>query len=910
MADTVLAESVLAMREFDWAATPLGSRENWPPSLRSLFEICLNSAAPIAIFWGSGHILLCNGAWSALVGEGRSAGARFGGCGRPAREIWPETWSRLGPILASVFERGEGARVPRDCFLRGGSSPLGGSHAQLSCDVVLSPIPGDDGGPSAGGIAGILALLAGPSPAMSGQSRPGFLRSLAERAATAVGSAVGAAYAHRKQRRWEPGRQAVMDVALNRVHEAVYLIDADARFIYVNDEVVRTLGYSRGELLGMGVPDIDPSVTIERWREMWTTSWLSSGKQSGFISTREPFETQHVAKDGRVFPVEISATLVEHDGVVYALSLVRDITERKRAEQKSLEHMRLLRLSEERYRSIVEATSVIVWVTAPDGKVLEDNPGWRAFSGQTLEEALGDGWLEVIHPDHRAGAIATWARAIETRKPFQAPCRMRRHDGEYRNMLVSGAPVLEKDGSVREWIGAYADITDRVRAKKEAERYRKNLEAEIIERQRAEAALFQAQKMEAIGQLTGGVAHDFNNLLTAITGNLDLLRNRLPKDEAVQRYARNALAAVERATGITSQLLAFSRSQRLESRAIDVNETVRGMLGIFRQTLGERIELEHELAPGLRLAQADRHQLETALLNLVINARDAMAEGGVLTIRTANLEHAPDSPLPAAPALPSELAFGRYVALTVSDTGHGVPPELASRIFEPFVTTKQVGKGTGLGLAMVYGFAKQSGGCVSLESEPGRGAAFSIYLPCARAAASPENVKKAERSREELSGEGTILVVEDEKHVREMATLALTSFGYNVAEAEDAVEAVAILEKRSDIDMVFTDLVMPRGNGVDLARTIRLRWPRLAILLTTGYTQSRAETELPPGVEVLMKPYRPTQLAEKALALLGRMRSRPKDGDDSAGLAEEDERVEANTGEQGDGDEANIAHTE
>jgi PAS domain S-box-containing protein len=1226
--------------------------------------------------------------------------------GRPARDVWRESWQVLGPPLTRLLEHGEAERLRAGAF----------AGRRLGCS--LSPIWSEKGG-----AAGIFAMFTHSACAVR-RAKGGVLFTLAERLAASAGSAIGRAYARQRRNSWQPGQQVVMDLALNEIHEAIYLIDKKGQFVYVNDEAVRALGYTRGELLGMGVPDIDPDFPIERWRRLWKDA------SGGFPGASMPstFETTHMTKDGHVFPVEIKTSLIEYGGINYALSLVRDITERKRAEQQRLahvhfletldkinqamqracdleimlgdvldvvlevfdcdraflfhpcdpnaavwrvpvertrpefpgvaacktelssdpemrraleaalaapgpviyapdsqqplpaaagrfavktmmataiypkigapwffgvhqcsrprewteeeaqflhaigrrlsdavtsvlagrdlrqsearlkaaqgiahladweldldtgvltssdemfrileldpaqgpitmqtyknathpddrglvdhaytqnigrgeareivhrllmkdgrtkyvqanwtvaysddgkplraagtmlditkrkeaetlmngqaqvlelvasgaplqqsleavirlieehapgvvgsillvdeeglhlrhgaapslppeycaaidgltigpdagscgaavyygkevcvddiasnplwsafrdialphglracwstpifdtqkkalgtfamyarrpespspEHLRLLdmashiaaiaigrhrivealRLSEERYRSMVVATSTIVWTTNAKGKVISDNPSWREFSGQTFEEIQGDGWLNAVHPDDRAGTIATWRRAVETHASFQAPNRVRRSDGQYRYVEVAGVPVLEEDGSVREWIGTCTDVTDRVLARKEAARYRKHLETEIVERQRAEAALFQAQKMEALGRLTGGVAHDFNNLLTAITGNLDLLRKKLPPDAPTQRYARNALAAVERAAGITSQLLAFSRSQRLVSQAVAVNRVVLGMMSMIRQTVGERIEIRLQLEPMLEAALADRHQLETALLNLVINARDAMPDGGVLTIETGNLDFkgpqdADSAPGRAAPGLTP----GRYVALTVRDSGPGVEPSVAARIFEPFVTTKEVGKGTGLGLSMVYGFARQLGGGAGFVSEPGQGAAFTIYLPQTDVMA--PSLQAPEAAQQARSGKGTILVVEDDPGVREVATAALSNFGYDIVEAGDAAEAIEILEERADIGMVFTDLVMPKGNGVDLAKEIRRRWPGLAILLTTGYTRTLAEAGLPAGLEVLMKPYRPAELAEKAALLLG-----------------------------------------
>lgn len=394
----------------------------------------------------------------------------------------------------------------------------------------------------------------------------------------------------------------------------------------------------------------------------------------------------------------------------------------------------------------------------------------------------------------------------------------------------------------------------------------RELQIEVEERRKAEAALAQAQKMEAVGQLTGGIAHDFNNLLQVVVGNLDILQRNLPEDAVrLRRSADNAMKGARRAATLTQRLLAFSRRQPLDPKRIDVNALVSGMSDLLHRSLGETVAVEIVVSAGLWRVEADANQLENAILNLAVNARDAMPEGGKLTIETANTML--DEAYARAHA---EVRPGQYVVLSVSDTGVGMDRETAERVFEPFFTTKEVGKGTGLGLSMVYGFAKQSGGHVKIYSEPLVGTTVKIYLPRLIGGRSEEEVPEL-NSSPDAGGKETILVVEDDEDVRAYSAETLRELGYQVIEAQDGPSALRVLEKQAGIDLLFTDVVLPNGlNGERLARDARALRPGIKVLFTTGYSRNAIvhHGRLDAGVQLIAKPYSYAHLATKVRDVL------------------------------------------
>ena len=392
--------------------------------------------------------------------------------------------------------------------------------------------------------------------------------------------------------------------------------------------------------------------------------------------------------------------------------------------------------------------------------------------------------------------------------------------------------------------------------------------AEAAQRERIEGQLRQSQKMEAVGRLTGGLAHDFNNLLTAVIGSLDLVRRR-PGDIEPRnlQFIANALEGAQRAAALTSRLLAFSRQQPLEPVSVDANALVTSMLGLLRSTLGEHVAAETRLAPDLSPTLVDPNQLESAIVNLAVNARDAMPDGGRITITTQDAVVGEDN---------TEIAPGAYVLVEVADTGTGMQPEVVAQIFEPFFTTKPVGKGTGLGLSQVYGFAKQSGGHIAVDSRLGVGSTFKLYLPRAAAdAAVAAGVLHTSAPVTRVADGETILVVEDEAMVRRLSVATLEDAGYRVLAAADAAEALELIRTNRDMVLLFTDIVLPGAmDGRQLADAILADRPGLPVLFTTGYSRNAIVHggRLDEGIDLIPKPFTSVALVARVQELLGRRR--------------------------------------
>jgi PAS domain S-box-containing protein len=514
------------------------------------------------------------------------------------------------------------------------------------------------------------------------------------------------------------------------------------------------------------------------------------------------------------------------------------------------------RRSEEYLRVLVNGVvDYAIFRLDPEGFVTSWNAGAQRINGYTEDEIIGQHFsCFFTEEDRKTGAPGQALETAAREGKYEIEALRVRKDGSRFFAHVVIDPLRGPSGQLLGFAKITRDITER-RSQQEA-------------LERARAALAQSQKMEALGQLTGGIAHDFNNLLTVITGSIDMLRRRLQSgDRDVGGLIDAARRGADRGANLTERLLAFSRRQQLESKPLNPNKLVAGMVDILRRTLGEVIEVETVLASDLGWVSADSNQLENAILNLAVNARDAMPRGGKLILESANV-----SLDGAYAAAHDDVAAGEYAMIAVSDTGSGMTKEIVAKAFEPFFTTKEAGQGTGLGLSQVYGFIKQSRGHVSIYSEPGAGTTVRLYLPridAPPAAELPIETKPVAGA----AAEEAILVVEDNEDVRAFTTQALGELGYRVLGAADARSALQTLEKEPDIDLLFTDVELPGGvNGRQLAEEAHRRWPTLKVLFTTGYTRTAilSNGRLNSGLDLITKPFTQTSLAEKVRKVLDR----------------------------------------
>jgi PAS domain S-box-containing protein len=623
----------------------------------------------------------------------------------------------------------------------------------------------------------------------------------------------------------------------------VWASPPDGQLDWFNERVYEYSGAEPGSLDGTGWAEMvhpeDRPIAAERWQAA-----LSSGHfyQTEFRLRRtDGMYRWHIA---RALPIRgpggeierwigTNTDIEEQKATAEALALLNRTLEQRVAEQ-AAERDRLWQTSQD-----------LLVVVGGDGIFRAANPAWTSVLGWSPREVVGKSHLDFVHPDDRAGSEGALDDAMSAPLPaFENRC-------------------LHKDGSYR-WISWIASSENglvyatgrNITAEKEAA-------AELLV---AQEALRQSQKMEAVGQLTGGIAHDFNNMLAVMIGSLELLGRRISAGDArAQRFLEAASDAARKAALLTQRLLAFSRQQPLQPEAIDANKLVAGMSDLIRHSIGSAVRLETVLAGGLWRTHADPNQLENIVLNLAVNARDAMPDGGRLTIETQNA-HLDDR----YAAKHFGTTAGQYVLIAVTDTGVGMPAEVIEKAFDPFFTTKPVGKGTGLGLSQVYGFVKQTGGHVKIYSELGHGTTIKIYLPRLQGAAETDDGQAGETAIALGDKREVILVVEDEPTVRQFSADALSELGYLVLEADGGAAALRLLDAHPEIILLFTDVVMPDINGAKLAEEVRRRRPDLKILFTTGYTRNAVVHNgvLDPGVDLIGKPFTLEALAAKLRAVL------------------------------------------
>ncbi len=610
---------------------------------------------------------------------------------------------------------------------------------------------------------------------------------------------------------------------------------AEGLYIDVNESLLRMLGYERDEVIGHTALDLN--------------IWLQPAKRTALIKGLQEhgrvrnLETEFRMKTGEVRVGLMSAEVIDLNSKPCMLAVVRDITDRKEAQKRLAERTTYL-------NALIENSPVAVVVHDAEGRVQMCNPAFERLFLYDQAEIIGAKLDELIRTDERPSQAEEVTRRVLAGETVHVTTRRRRKDGTPVDVELYGVPLMVQGVPVAAY-GLYQDITARVAL---------------------EGQLRQAQKMEAVGRLAGGVAHDFNNLLMIIKGNAELLRDRLEAPDSRRRNVEQIQHAADRATSLTQQLLAYSRKQVIEPKVLDLNTIVADMAKMLPRLMGEDVELV--IAPGLSLApvKADRVQIEQVLLNLAVNARDAMPRGGKLIIETANVELGEEYARQHAGLRP-----GPYVMLAVSDNGCGMDAETQSHIFEPFFTTKEKDKGTGLGLATVFGVVKQSDGHISVYSHPGQGTTFKVYLPRVDEAIEQPQPGMEQAVPASLRGSETVLLVEDEDAVRELVRESLEENGYLVLQASDGAEALDVAQKHAGpIHLMVTDVIMPGMSGRELAHRLAARRPKMKILYVSGYAENAIAQHgvLDPGTAFLQKPFRAADLARKVYELLDRYKQR------------------------------------
>ena len=659
--------------------------------------------------------------------------------------------------------------------------------------------------------------------------------------------------------------------------DAIIIVNSRGQIVLVNAQTEKLFGYHRGELLHQPLEILIPP----RFRHQHHESrgqFFSHARSRPMGSGRE---LPALRKDGTEFPADIALSPVETEDGMVVFAAVRDITERKKNEEIARQHAELqvrmakesaelaaakkeleivaereraaetLRRSETRIRRLVESNIIGIATGDLDGKVIDANDAVLALLGFTKEDVAAGSmrWDALTPPEYREADRLAVEQLLTTGVTPLWEKQFIRKDGSRVPVLIGVATLTGMSGQT-EAVSFVVDIT---------------------ERKKLEQQLRQAQKVEAIGQLAGGIAHDFNNLLGIIIGYSEMFEERLGPDDPLRPKAEQIKKAGRRAASLTRQLLAFSRQQALEPRVLDLNAVIADTLKMLRRLIDENVELVSVPEPALGQVSADQGQIEQIIMNLTVNARDAMPHGGKLTISTGNAEM-DDAFVRRNPgAIP-----GSYVVLSVSDTGCGMDHDTQAHIFEPFFTTKGEGKGTGLGLATVYGVVKQSGGYISVESEPGKGSTFRIYLP--RMQEPVSSTAPVDGWKEKARGCETVLLVEDAHALRELARELLEAGGYTVLEAANGADAVSLAEKHpGPIHLLLSDVVMPGMNGPELAGKIIGGRPDTKVLYMSGYTGDALPVQelLNSGAALLHKPFTGLSLATKVREVLATAKPSP-----------------------------------
>jgi PAS domain S-box-containing protein len=797
------------MRGHDWKTSPLGAPETWPQSLRSVVGLLLTSKFPMFVAWGPELGFLYNDTYAEILGAKHPAalGARI-------HDIWAEIWPDISPLIDAALA-GE-ATYREDLPLLVNRHGL---DEQAWFTFSYSPVRDESGQ-----VAGMFCAVAETTDKVLSQ-----LRANTER--------------DRLARMFEqtPGFIALLEGPEHRIQ---FTNPAYQQLIGHRDVVGKTVAEALPDAVAQGYVDLlDGVVASGKAHRSSGARYAVQAVPCGPIDERiVDFVYQPVVEAGG----RVSGVFVNGYDVTQAYL---EAEERTRVERELDQRERELEL-------LTDALPVLVsYMDVHEGelryqflnKLYEE---WfprrrEELQGRLVREVVGETAFAAVQ-DYIDRALAGERLSFEQFMPYK--------EGQPRHIRTEYVPRFAADGRVEGIYALVQDVSDAKQAEAALRQLNEELEsrvtAAVAERERTEAALRQSQKLEAVGQLTGGVAHDFNNLLTIIRSSVEFLRRPNLPEERRRRYIDAITGTVDRAAKLTGQLLAFARRQALKPEVFDVPERIQAVTDMLRTIVGSRIRIEADTSCERCFVEADVTQFETALVNMAVNARDAMDGEGTLTVH-----------VDARAGMPSIRGHaggpGKFVAVSISDTGSGIPVDKLGQIFEPFFTTKEVGKGTGLGLSQVYGFAKQSGGDVAVESELGKGTTFTLYLPkVEREAGADETAGNAQGGGQHEDGRGCrVLVVEDNLEVGQFATQLLQDLGYETTWAANATEALDLLEKdHTRFDVMFSDVVMPGMSGIELGREIRQRYPALPVVLTSGYSHVLAE-EGRHGFELLHKPY-------------------------------------------------------
>lgn len=818
-----------AIRSHDWSGSPLGPIASWPATLRTSINIMLDSAFPSFIVWGPGQVLFYNDAYAEILCSKHPAAL-----GQAFHAVWHEIWDVLGPLVERTLVGGESHKMNDIALVmqRKGYA----EHTWFT--YSYGPVRDD-----AGRILGLLCNCIETTEAVLRQRRQA-----ADEAVLREHESASRVDAERVQLALEAG--AIIGTWFWDLPTDRFTIDeAFARAFGLDPAIGRT-GLSLAQVVSTVHPDdqagLAQAINMVIARGGHFAHQYRVRRADGRYYWIEANGRVDLAPDGTglLFPgvlIDVEgrrAVEAERDGAILKL---RALTEE--LEQKVLAQAR------ERGRTW-QLSPDILGVLNADGFMESSNPAWQAALGWTEEEVSGTPFLDFIHPDDRARTERVWRDALQQGIPaLRFENRYRHKAGGWRWLSWVAVPDERK---------VYCSARD---ISVERER-----QAEL---ERAQEQLRHSQKMEAVGQLTGGLAHDFNNLLAGVAGSLDLIKLRLGQGRAeeIERYVGVAQGATRRAAALTHRLLAFSRRQTLAPRATCVDTMVDGMLDMIRRTVGPGVRVAPDYAGAPWTALVDQSQLENALLNLCINARDAMPDGGSIVIATTNRV------FDAEAARSHELPPGDYLVLSVADSGTGMSPGVLAKAFDPFFTTKPLGQGTGLGLSMIYGFAKQSGGQVAIDSEPGQGTTVSIYLPRHHGAAEGLDATPSLAAAPPVGEGETILVVDDEPSVRMLVVDLLEDLGYTALQAGDGAAGLALLQSDARIDLLISDVGLPgMMNGRQMADAARIKRPGLKVLFITGYAEAALldHGQLAPGMAVLTKPFSIDAMAGRVRELVAR----------------------------------------